>query len=642
MRVSRFSTLSSSALLLASSMLFIGLYFSLKQLDHSNEQLQDYQDFKSVAGIELTQTVQRYLNSGDTLILSEAESLLKTMTATAQTQSLNTIVSKLNNLQQAMQSRYRALGKLSGNEMGLLTNAERQMAGYAESAVAYGLKAKQMQANGDKYIETGSTILASLVSLSLQRESYFDSPNEASYQAYNDVLSALIEQAEIISVQPLLGILEEGDDDEDFFLGEPEPKADLAEEIQSELLSLSRRYPREIQNTNKLLQKRRQLQQELSDEVTQLVSFIQAAESKVREQRGLVTERVQVILYAIALMLLILALTNHLAMKRIVLTPLRNLRNSFKALVENNHFAPLELSGKGTEVSEIVSYFNQVLNTLSEEELQKSQQLYVVSSSLDLVSEQIRCIHNNSEQTELQVNQSQKLIEQLGKVTEQLNEIANDVEHNAATTESAMNDSHGRVEAALYASKQTAQAIDEGHQTLSKVMTSVTEVSTILDVIHTIAEQTNLLALNAAIESARAGEHGRGFAVVADEVRNLAMQTQSSLKDITSILDNLKQSSENLTVNINGIQQASDHQQEIAAQLLKTNEYIREQAHNSACVANSAGECVRQQNKYMVEFTGHFETVKEQVESTYLLASDIEQDITKQIDIIVTTLAVDN
>lgn len=73
----------------------------------------------------------------------------------------------------------------------------------------------------------------------------------------------------------------------------------------------------------------------------------------------------------------------------------------------------------------------------------------------------------------------------------------------------------------------------------------VQETDQMLGLIKRIAAQTNLLGLNAAIEAARVGEQGRGFGVVAQEIRKLAADSADSIKNVETIIQQIKAMSEN-------------------------------------------------------------------------------------------------
>ena len=110
--------------------------------------------------------------------------------------------------------------------------------------------------------------------------------------------------------------------------------------------------------------------------------------------------------------------------------------------------------------------------------------------------------------------------------------------------------------------------MDQSVTKVSNLKNQSQQINQLVTVIKEIANQTNLLALNAAIEAARAGEHGKGFSVVADEVRKLAEQVQYSIGDISQIVLDIQQQTNEVT---HSLQQGYEEVQRGTQHIGKTN-----------------------------------------------------------------------
>ncbi|MBW5408827.1 methyl-accepting chemotaxis protein [Brachyspira hampsonii] len=123
-------------------------------------------------------------------------------------------------------------------------------------------------------------------------------------------------------------------------------------------------------------------------------------------------------------------------------------------------------------------------------------------------------------------------IEETSASMTEISSTIKDSADNSVSGSKMILDSKTSVENAGNIIAETTSNIEEVHDASSKI-------KDITKIIEDIAFQTNILALNASVEAARAGEQGKGFAVVASEVRNLAQTTQTSVKSITDLIENV-------------------------------------------------------------------------------------------------------
>jgi methyl-accepting chemotaxis protein len=329
---------------------------------------------------------------------------------------------------------------------------------------------------------------------------------------------------------------------------------------------------------------------------------------------------------------------NYALQRTVILNPLRKLRDSFVALVEQGKVDNIEGISVKTELGEISSSFNEMVNKLANDDRQKAHQLDLVANALKAMESQVHNIYQSSASTSEHVQGARQIMAALGQATETVNDLSGQVVNNAQATQQAMEASQERVGQVLQASESTNIAAQQSKDAITSLSQSVNSVTSIVDVIAAIADQTNLLALNAAIEAARAGEHGRGFSVVADEVRQLAGKTQESLQQISAKLEQLQSATNSIQSTIIDIETASANQKNIADELQKTAIEVTDQAKVSAEVALNTLEQITLQREHFITFETAMSNVDQEVGQSQELAENIAKDVSSHVSGISETL----
>jgi len=245
--------------------------------------------------------------------------------------------------------------------------------------------------------------------------------------------------------------------------------------------------------------------------------------------------------YVVAMVLLSLAIAvaAAIALTRSIVAPVRHAVRLAEKVAGGDLTQPIEIRGKD-EIAELAVSLQTMQQNL------RDTIRHISNSSIQLASaaEELNMVTDNAaasvSQQNDEIQQAATAITQMSAAVEEVAQTA--LETSEASTQSAQSAESGKlqVEYTLTAIADINSDMTVSAGLVSELADHSQHIGKALDVIRAVAEQTNLLALNAAIEAARAGDAGRGFAVVADEVRALAHRTQSSTKEIETMVQTIR------------------------------------------------------------------------------------------------------
>ncbi|MGP0586974.1 methyl-accepting chemotaxis protein [Paenibacillus timonensis] len=266
--------------------------------------------------------------------------------------------------------------------------------------------------------------------------------------------------------------------------------------------------------------------------------------------------------------------------------------------------------------------------TLSSEEL--NQIIEQANGQVHEINEGVKLLLNVFTQNAESMKQTAVAISEITNHSQTTAELANQIAERAQSVMESAEGGKNSVDSIVEAINELAANTKHVSGEVLGLEEQSQKITEVVSIIKQISEQTHLLALNAAIEAARAGEEGRGFAVVAAQIRKLAEDTNQSLHEIGSLVEDMTVRTGSVVAAVAQTEEKVEEGVTQSGNVKTIIEQIMDNMENTFAMLTEISDGVTTQAASLEEMSATLEDVNGTIESGLQVSGEIQGQLGTQ------------